>query len=72
MHAPARRHGARADARRGNETRDQVTILGLKLDVRLTAVVLASTILLLFDEEGRNPLGETPAFQEFQREILDR
>jgi len=49
-----------------------VTILGLKLDVRLTAVVLASTILLLFDEEGRNPLGETPAFQEFQREILDR
>jgi hypothetical protein len=24
------------------------------------------------EEEGRNPLGETPAFQEFQREILDR
>ena len=26
----------------------------------------------LIEEEGRNPLGETPAFQEFQREILDR
>ncbi len=24
------------------------------------------------EEEGRNPLGETPAFQEFQREIVDR
>jgi uncharacterized protein len=30
-----------------------VTILGLKLDVRLTVVVLASTMLLLFDEYHR-------------------
>ena len=45
--------GLRGDAGREAETRDEVTIVGLRLNVRLTVVVLASTMLLLLDEYHR-------------------